>query len=109
MKMVGENEQAAKKWSQGVVEMAKGAHLDQIGEWSDANSRRRRCTLTNCGAFLFSGKDLKSTTIKSLTDLLNAVAPPISEHEVIEVTLSHDMIGYDGIETLVYRGLSKVR
>jgi hypothetical protein len=54
------------------------------------------------------GQDLRSTTIKSLTDLLNAVAPPIAEHEVIQVSLSHDMIGYDGIENLVYRGLDKV-
>lgn len=54
------------------------------------------------------GKDLKSTTLKSLTDLLNAVAPPIAEHEIIQVSLSHDMVGYDGVETLVYRGLSKV-
>lgn len=57
---------------------------------------------------LETGKELKSTTLKSLTDLLNAVAPPIAEHEVIEVWLSHDMKGYDGVETLVYRGLSKV-
>lgn len=56
----------------------------------------------------YTGKELKSTTLKSLTDLLNAVAPPIAEHEVIQVSLSHDMKGYDGVETLVYRGLSKV-
>lgn len=56
-----------------------------------------------------TGKDLKSQTLRSLTDLLNAVAPPIAEHEVIEVSLSHDMVGYDGIESLVYRGLSSVR
>ncbi|CEQ39079.1 SPOSA6832_00582 [Sporobolomyces salmonicolor] len=83
MKALGENEQA-KKWSEGVMGLAKGAHLDQLG------------------------KDLKSTTLKSLTDLLNAVAPPIAEHEVIQVSLSHDMVGYDGVETLVYRGLAKI-
>ncbi|GAA5865314.1 hypothetical protein JCM1840_001524 [Sporobolomyces johnsonii] len=83
MKALGENEQA-KKWSEGVIGLAKGANLDQLG------------------------KDLKSTTLKSLTDLLNAVAPPIAEHEVIQVSLSHDMVGYDGVETLVYRGLAKI-
>ncbi|KAM0787916.1 hypothetical protein ACM66B_006123 [Microbotryomycetes sp. NB124-2] len=82
-KAIGESEQA-KKFSEGVREYAKNAHLDQIGE------------------------NLKSTTMKGLTDLLNAVAPPIAEHEVIEVTLSHDMVGYEGVETLVYRGLAKV-
>lgn len=58
--------------------------------------------------FFSAGKELKTTTLKSLTDLLNAVAPPIAEHEVIEVSLSHDMVGYDGVEALVYRGLAKV-
>ncbi|GAA5828990.1 hypothetical protein JCM11251_004090 [Rhodosporidiobolus azoricus] len=83
MKALGENEQV-KGWGDKVSSYAKGAHLDQIG------------------------KDLKSTTLKSLTDLLNAVAPPIAEHEVIQVSLSHDMVGYDGVETLVYRGLARI-
>ena len=39
---------------------------------------------------------------------MNVVAPPISEHEVIEVWLSHDMRGYDGVESLVYQALAKV-
>jgi hypothetical protein len=43
-----------------------------------------------------------------MTDLLNAVAPPIAEHEVIQVWLSHDMVGYEGVESLVYRALAKV-
>jgi Family of unknown function (DUF5427) len=43
-----------------------------------------------------------------MTDLLNAVAPPIAEHEVIQVWLSHDMVGYEGVESLVYSALAKV-
>lgn len=31
MKALGENEQA-KKWGEGVMEYARGAHLDQLGE-----------------------------------------------------------------------------
>ena len=46
--------------------------------------------------------------LSTLTDILNVVAPPISEHEVIQVWLSHDMKGYDGVENLVYRGLARV-
>jgi len=36
------------------------------------------------------------------------VAPPISEYEVLEVWLSHDMKGYEGIESLVYRALARI-
>ena len=55
------------------------------------------------------GQDFKRVGLSTLTELLNAVAPPISEHEVIQVWLSHDMKGYDGIESLVYNAPTRVR
>ncbi|GAC96316.1 hypothetical protein PHSY_003896 [Pseudozyma hubeiensis SY62] len=42
------------------------------------------------------------------TDIVNAVAPPIAAHEIIQVTLSHDMVGYDGISDVTYQVLAKV-
>ena len=54
------------------------------------------------------GKDFRTVGISTLTDILNAVAPPIAEHEVIQVWLSHDMEGYEGVESLVYKGLTRV-
>lgn len=54
------------------------------------------------------GQDFKRVGLSTLTDILNVVAPPISEHEVIQVWLSHDMQGYDGVETLAYRALARV-
>jgi len=47
-------------------------------------------------------------SLSTLTDILNVVAPPIAEHEVIKVWLSHDMQGYDGVEDLVYRALARI-
>lgn len=76
--------EAAKKWKEGVLSYVKASGIDQLG------------------------KDLQATGLKSLTDIINMVAPPISKHEIIDVQLSYDMVGYDGIETLVYRSLSKV-
>lgn len=53
--------------------------------------------------------DKLSADLKKMsTSILNAVAPPIAEHEVIQVWLSHDMVGYVGIETLVYRSFAKI-
>ncbi|KAJ7919107.1 hypothetical protein B0H13DRAFT_1990450 [Mycena leptocephala] len=54
------------------------------------------------------GQDFKRVGLSTLTDILNVVAPPISEHEVIQVWLSHDMTGYEGIESLVYRALARI-
>lgn len=58
---------------------------------------------------MVSGQDFKRVGLSTLTDILNVVAPPISEHEVIRIWLSHDMQGYEGVETVVYRSMSKVR
>lgn len=46
--------------------------------------------------------------MNTLTQMINAVAPPIAEHEVIQVWLSHDMKGYEGVESLVYRSLARI-
>ncbi|KAG0017434.1 hypothetical protein BGZ82_000758 [Podila clonocystis] len=54
------------------------------------------------------GNDLKSLTLSSMTTVLDVIAPPIAEHEVVEVWLAHDMVGYVGVEALVYRAFSKV-
>ncbi|THV07576.1 hypothetical protein K435DRAFT_833442 [Dendrothele bispora CBS 962.96] len=82
-KNLPKNEQA-RKWGEDVMGYAKSAQLDKLGQ------------------------DFRRVGLSTLTDILNAVAPPISEHEVIQVWLSHDMKGYDGIETLVYRSLARV-
>ncbi|KAG5648194.1 hypothetical protein DXG03_006149 [Asterophora parasitica] len=83
VKALPKNEQA-RKWGEGVMEYAKSAQLDKIGQ------------------------DFKRVGLSTLTDILNVVAPPISEHEVIQVWLSHEMQGYDGVESLVYRALSRI-
>ncbi|KAF9459462.1 maintenance of telomere capping protein 1 [Collybia nuda] len=83
VKALPKNEQA-RKWGEGVMEYAKAAQLDKIGQ------------------------DFKRVGLSTLSDILNVVAPPISEHEVIQVWLSHEMQGYEGIESLVYRALARI-
>ncbi|KAG8708754.1 hypothetical protein FRC08_018721 [Ceratobasidium sp. 394] len=74
----------ARKWGEGMMEYVKTAQFDKISQ------------------------DFKSMSLSTLNEIMNAVAPPISEHEVIQVWLSHDMEGYEGIESLVYRSLAKI-
>lgn len=83
VKQLPKNEQA-RKWGEGVIEYAKTAQLDKLGQ------------------------DFKRVGLSTLTDILNVVAPPISEHEVIQVWLSHDMQGYEGVEPLIYRALARI-
>jgi hypothetical protein len=98
-----QNEQA-RKWSEGVMEYAKTAQLEKFGR-----SNAHLFILQHSSGKVFHvGQDFKRVGLSTLTDILNVVAPPISEHEVIKVWLSHDMRGYDGIESLVYRALARV-
>ncbi|CAI2177791.1 13893_t:CDS:2 [Funneliformis geosporum] len=54
------------------------------------------------------GYDLRTLGLNTLTTVVNAVVPPISQYEIVEVWLTHDMVGYVGIESLVYRSFMKV-
>ncbi|CAG7846721.1 SubName: Full=Uncharacterized protein {ECO:0000313/EMBL:CCA74245.1} [Serendipita indica DSM 11827] len=74
----------AKKWGEGVMTYVKQAQLDKIGT------------------------DLRNVGMSTLTQMINAVAPPIAEHEVIQIWLSHDMKGYEGVESIVYRSLARI-
>lgn len=56
----------------------------------------------------YPGHDLVSTTTSTLTTILNTVAPPISAHETLELWLSHPMVGYQGVESVVYRAWTRV-
>lgn len=90
------NNENVSKWGEGIVQYAKTAELDRLGE---------SCAVTLTRSLIFySGKDFRRVGMS----ILNVVAPPISEHEVIQVWLSHDMEGYEGIESLVYRSMAKV-
>jgi hypothetical protein len=57
---------------------------------------------------LFKGSDIRTFSLNTLTTVVNAVVPPISQYEIVEVWLTHDMIGYVGLESLVYRAFMKV-
>ncbi|KAL7421174.1 hypothetical protein Q5752_004059 [Cryptotrichosporon argae] len=46
---------------------------------------------------------LLSQAGSTLSTIINTVAPPIGEHETLELWLSHPMVGYGGVEGVVYR------
>ena len=77
-------QQYTQRFAQGVLGFMRNSGLDKIGH------------------------DLGAVGRRGWNDLLNAVAPPIAAHETVEVTLSHDMEGYAGVETLVFKLLTRV-
>lgn len=57
-----------------------------------------------CSYVLVQGQSLVDQT----SALLSTIAPPIAAHELIEVHLAHPMIGYEGVEGVVYRAFGRV-
>ncbi|KAI9636675.1 uncharacterized protein MKK02DRAFT_25746 [Dioszegia hungarica] len=53
-------------------------------------------------------QDLLHNTQSALSTLMNTVAPPISEHETLELWLSHPLVGYAGVEGVVYRAWMRI-
>ncbi|WWC64148.1 uncharacterized protein I303_106756 [Kwoniella dejecticola CBS 10117] len=53
-------------------------------------------------------QDLVNTTTSTLTSILDTVAPPISAHETLELWLTHPMIGYSGVEGVIYRAWVRI-
>ncbi|KAI9512344.1 maintenance of telomere capping protein 1 [Russula earlei] len=89
--------QDPKKWREGVLGYARNAQ-------ERAQEYAKSAQLDKLGLSFDGVPELASSTFN---EILNAVAPPISEHEVIQVWLSHDMQGLEGVEPLVYSALTR--
>jgi hypothetical protein len=101
------NNDQAKRWREGVLEYAKNADLEKIttlGAFPPPQSDPERTLMVKT-----PGQNIQRVGLSTLNEILNVVAPPISEHEVIQIWLSHDMQGYDGVESVVYKAFAKVR
>lgn len=49
-----------------------------------------------------------SNATSTLANIMDTVAPPISAHETLELWLSHPMLGYAGVEGVVYRAWMRI-
>ncbi|CAB4400690.1 unnamed protein product [Rhizophagus irregularis] len=54
------------------------------------------------GAWSWGGTDLRNLGLSTLTTVVNAVVPPISQYEIVEVWLTHDMV--EGGDIVVRKG-----
>ncbi|GAB5589010.1 hypothetical protein Unana1_03910 [Umbelopsis nana] len=54
------------------------------------------------------GSELRNLTLNGVNTLLDTVAPPLSDEEIVEVWLSKSQLGYLGLEQITYRAWSSV-
>lgn len=59
--------------------------------------------LTKC-----AGGDLRSRALPTFTNIINTIAPPISQHERLQIHITHDLVGYPSLDPTVYGVFSRV-
>lgn len=101
---------AAKLADQARAEIERRARSEQAKElsqrgWHLAQGMRGYVKETGWERL---GEDLGRVGKRGWTEVINAVAPPIAAHEVIQVNLSHDMVGFDGVPDVTFKVLSRV-
>lgn len=108
---------AAKQAEAAVKEIQKNEEAQKWAEQMRGNvgALRGLGTLVEL-CFLFDmhmlisllGGDLRSRALPTFTNLINTLAPPISQHERLQIHITHDLVGYPSLDPTIYSIFSRV-
>ncbi|KAH8723866.1 maintenance of telomere capping protein 1 [Phaeosphaeriaceae sp. PMI808] len=62
----------------------------------------------NVGALRGIGGELGKRALPTFTNILHTLAPPISQHERLQIHITHDLIGYPSLDPIIYQTFSSV-
>ncbi|KAL5117137.1 hypothetical protein ACEQ8H_004962 [Pleosporales sp. CAS-2024a] len=62
----------------------------------------------NVGALRTIGGELGQRALPTFTNILHTLAPPISQHERLQIHITHDLIGYPSLDPIIYQTFSSV-
>ncbi|CBX91332.1 hypothetical protein IAQ61_010691 [Plenodomus lingam] len=62
----------------------------------------------NVGTLRGYGGELSKRALPTFTNILHTLAPPISQHERLQIHITHDLIGYPSLDPLIYQTFSGV-
>ncbi|KAF1916601.1 maintenance of telomere capping protein 1 [Ampelomyces quisqualis] len=62
----------------------------------------------NVGALRGIGGELGKRALPTFTTILHTLAPPISQHERLQIHITHDFIGYPSLDPIIYQTFSSV-
>lgn len=51
---------------------------------------------------------MKSRALPTFTNILHTLAPPISQHERLQIHITHDIVGYPSLDPLIHQSFSRV-
>ncbi|KAF2274386.1 uncharacterized protein EI97DRAFT_435221 [Westerdykella ornata] len=60
------------------------------------------------GALKGIGGELQKRALPTFTNILHTLAPPISQHERLQIHITHDLIGYPSLDPIIYQTFSTV-
>lgn len=56
----------------------------------------------------YTGDGLAHRALPTLTNIMNTIAPPISQHERLLIHITHDLVGYPSLDPLIYSIFDRV-
>ncbi|KAH6639287.1 maintenance of telomere capping protein 1 [Boeremia exigua] len=62
----------------------------------------------NVGALRGMGGELSKHAMPTFTNILHTLAPPIAQHERLQIHITHDLVGYPSLDPIVYQTFSTV-
>ncbi|KAF2177106.1 hypothetical protein K469DRAFT_733098 [Zopfia rhizophila CBS 207.26] len=62
----------------------------------------------NVGALRGIGSDFSARALPTFSSLIQHLAPPISQHERLQIHTTHDLIGYPSLDPIIYQTFSNV-
>ncbi|KKY29078.1 hypothetical protein UCRPC4_g00267 [Phaeomoniella chlamydospora] len=62
----------------------------------------------NVGALRGIGGNLQNLGLNTFTEILHIVAPPISQHEQLQIHITHDLTNYPSLDPQIYAVFSRV-
>ncbi|KAF9690493.1 hypothetical protein EKO04_011398 [Ascochyta lentis] len=62
----------------------------------------------NVGALRGMGGELSKHALPTFTNILHTLAPPIAQHERLQIHITHDLIGYPSLDPIIYQTFSTV-
>ncbi|KAF2875919.1 maintenance of telomere capping protein 1 [Massariosphaeria phaeospora] len=62
----------------------------------------------NVGALRGIGGELGKRALPTFSNILHTLAPPISQHERLQIHITHDLIGYPSLDPIIYQTFSSV-
>ncbi|KAH7066197.1 maintenance of telomere capping protein 1 [Paraphoma chrysanthemicola] len=62
----------------------------------------------NVGALRGIGGELGKRALPTFTNILHTLAPPISQHERLQIHITHDLLNYPSLDPIIYQTFSSV-